>query len=60
MQRGTWISNEMPGVFPEIARRAPARGVPGRFLLSMNGEPVAWTDPHGAALDWIAADDATA
>jgi hypothetical protein len=53
MRLGTWISNEMPGVFPDIARRTGARGVPGRFLMSMNGSAVAWTDPHGASLDWI-------
>jgi hypothetical protein len=55
MRYGTWISNEFPGVFPDIAKRAPVPGAPGRFLLSMNGTPMAWTDPHGAALDWIAA-----
>lgn len=49
-----WISNEYPGVFPDIASRAGARGAPGNFLLAMNGEPVAWSDPHGAALEWIA------
>jgi hypothetical protein len=58
MRYGTWISNEFPGVFPDIAKRAGPRGAPGRFLLSMNGAPVAWTDPHGAALDWIAEDGA--
>jgi hypothetical protein len=26
----------------------------GRFLLSVNRKPVAWTDPHGAAIEWIA------
>jgi len=60
MQRGTWISNEPPSVFPESALRVPGRRVPGRLLVSMNGEPVAWADPHGASLDWIAADGATA
>jgi len=50
-----WISNEMPGVFPEIARRTDMRGAPGRFLMALNGAPVAWNDPHGASLDWIAA-----
>ncbi|MGB9365028.1 MAG: DUF2332 domain-containing protein [Xanthobacteraceae bacterium] len=55
MQHGTWISNEMPGVFPEIAKRAPARGPAGHFLMALNGTPVAWTDPHGASLEWIAA-----
>jgi len=29
------------------------RGAPGRFLLSVNGTPVAWTDPHGRSIDWI-------
>jgi len=49
-----WIANEAPRTLPEIDARA---GAPprGRFLLSVNGEPVGWTDPHGAALDWIAA-----
>lgn len=47
-----WISNESPRVFPDIAARAGS--VPdGRFLLAVNGAPVAWTDPHGAAMDWI-------
>jgi hypothetical protein len=54
MRLGTWISNETPGVFPDIARSTAARGAPGRFLLSVNGAAVAWTDPHGASLDWIA------
>ncbi len=54
MRLGTWISNEMPGVFPDIARSTTARGAPGRFLLSLDGAAVAWTDPHGASLDWIA------
>jgi hypothetical protein len=46
-----WIANEAPQVFPDIARRTESRG-PG-FLLSLNGTPTAWTDPHGAAIDWI-------
>ena len=55
MQHGMWISNEMPGVFPDIAKRAPVRGPAGHFLMALNGTPVAWTDPHGASLEWIAA-----
>jgi len=48
-----WVANEVPGALPGLADdfRAAARG---RFLLSVNGQPTAWTDPHGAALDWIA------
>jgi hypothetical protein len=48
-----WVSNEAPNLFPEVASRAAARGASGRFLLSVNGAPVAWTDPHGVALEWI-------
>lgn len=53
-QHGMWISNEMPGVFPQIAKRARARGPAGHFLMALNGAPVAWTDPHGASAEWIA------
>ena len=48
-----WISNEAPQTVPEIAARAGAPGPRGHFLLAVNGKPVAWTDPHGASLDWI-------
>ena len=48
-----WLSNETPGAFPAAAKRA-GDPMAGRFLLSVNNEPVAWTDPHGAAIDWIA------
>ena len=48
-----WIANEGPGVFPAIDGRAGAPSHPGRFLLSVNGTPTAWTDPHGSALEWI-------
>ena len=48
-----WISNESPRVLPEIAARAGKQGPKGRFLMSVNGVPVGWTDPHGASLDWI-------
>lgn len=49
-----WIANESPSVFPAIAARAGDAPI-GRFLLSVNGAPLAWTDPHGAALDWFGA-----
>jgi len=41
MHHGAWISNELPGVFPDIARRTQARGAAGRFLMSLNGGSVA-------------------
>jgi len=49
-----WIANEAPQVFPEIAARAGEAGPPGSFLISADGEPLAWADPHGAWLRWIA------
>lgn len=48
-----WISNESPRVFPQIASKTTKARHPGSFLLSLNGEPVAWTNPHGASLEWI-------
>jgi hypothetical protein len=50
-----WICNESPRTLPSLAGLAATPGKPGQFLMSVNGSPVAWTDPHGAALDWIAA-----
>jgi hypothetical protein len=50
-----WIANEAPQVFPDIARCAGWEGPRGSFLLSVNGTPMAWADPHGASVDWIAA-----
>ena len=49
-----WISNEVPRVFPGIADHAGEPSQAGRFLLSVNRTPIAWTDPHGAAIEWIA------
>lgn len=48
-----WISNEAPSVLPDVAARTPDPPPIGRFLLTVDGAPVAWADPHGAALDWI-------
>ncbi|MEY9873410.1 hypothetical protein ABH931_002892 [Streptacidiphilus sp. MAP12-33] len=50
-----WISNEAPGVLPEIDARLP-RPAPtdrGVFVLSLDGEPKAFTGPHGERLDWL-------
>ncbi|MHB8287312.1 MAG: DUF2332 domain-containing protein [Caulobacteraceae bacterium] len=49
-----WICNEAPRVMPAIAAHAGEPSQTDRFLLSVNGSPVAWTEPHGAAIDWIA------
>jgi hypothetical protein len=53
--RAVWISNEAPGVFPDITARLSNPAPRGRFTLSIDGRPVAFSDPHGAALQWIAA-----
>jgi hypothetical protein len=52
-----WISNESPRVFPNAVMEAARNDRSGRFVLSVNGSPKAWTDPHGAALEWIAGSD---
>ena len=48
-----WISNESPGVFPSLRDRLTQRGPRGAFLLSVDGEPVAWADPHGGWIEWF-------
>jgi hypothetical protein len=49
----TWISNEAPGVFPAIAAKASHTNRQDRFLLAINGKPLAWTGPHGQSIDWF-------
>jgi hypothetical protein len=46
-----WIANEGPRVLPD---HAPAGAPPGRFVLSLNGAPLAIAGPHGQSLDWLA------
>ena len=48
-----WVSNESQWVFPHIDRKLPVEVPHGRFILSVNGEPVAFTGPHGQAVEWI-------
>lgn len=52
--RAVWISNEAPRVFPDIAARASQPAPHWRFLLAVDGEPKAWTGPHGQSLEWFA------
>jgi Uncharacterized protein conserved in bacteria (DUF2332) len=49
-----WLCNEAPGVFPEFAAMAPPAPGPDRFLLALDGKPLAWTGAHGQLLDWFA------
>jgi hypothetical protein len=48
-----WISNEAPRTFPNPATSAPPAPARGRFLLMLNGTPMAWTAPHGQSIDWF-------
>jgi hypothetical protein len=54
--RAVWISNEAPGLFPDLAKAAPPSSHRGRFLLAQDGIPVAWTSPHGQAMEWFGSD----
>ncbi|MHA3703616.1 DUF2332 family protein [Jatrophihabitans sp. YIM 134969] len=42
-----WISNEAPGVVVD------GPDSPGRFLLAVDGRPVALTGQHGHTLEWL-------
>jgi hypothetical protein len=48
-----WISNESPMVFPQLCASINREQGHGRFLLAVNGNPVAWTDAHGASIEWL-------
>jgi hypothetical protein len=50
--RCVWISNESPLVFPQFVPAATPQPS-GMFLLCADGHALAWTDPHGAALQWL-------
>ena len=47
------ISNEAPSVYPSFPEAAPPAPAPGRFLLALNGKPLAWTGAHGQSIDWF-------
>ncbi|AUQ73190.1 DUF2332 domain-containing protein [Phaeobacter piscinae] len=49
-----WISNEGPRVFPQFSARA-GQSRDDMFLLMQNGQPLAWTGPHGQQIAWLSA-----
>ncbi|NNH69078.1 DUF2332 domain-containing protein [Nocardia uniformis] len=51
-----WISNEAVGVVESVVGRLPKAVTASRadFVLTMDGEPVAYAGPHGQSLDWFA------
>lgn len=51
---GHWISNEGVGVTPGVAERLPRTPHdPSSFVLALDGVPRAFTQPHGASLEWL-------
>jgi hypothetical protein len=51
-----WIAQEAPGALAEVvAALPPGEEARGRFLLSLDGAPLAWTAPHGGRIDWLPA-----
>jgi hypothetical protein len=52
---GHWVSNEGAHVLPSIAARLSVgpSDDEGRFLTALDGEPLAWSRPHGQSIEWI-------
>jgi hypothetical protein len=48
-----WINNESAGVVPEAAAKLNRRPPPNRFLLAVDGEPMALTGGHGQSIEWL-------
>jgi hypothetical protein len=49
----TWISNEAPQVVSDIVEEPLLPHPSGSFLLTVDGQPKAWTDPHGRSIQRI-------
>jgi hypothetical protein len=49
-----WVANEGPRSIPGAPDLSGQHRDPAAFLLCVNADPVAWTDGHGAWIDWIA------
>lgn len=48
-----WISQEGPGVFPDLAEGLPGTdSVGARFALARDGVARGWAGPHGDYLEW--------
>lgn len=52
-----WLANEGSGIVPGVLDRMQTRGIQptgqSDFVLSLDGEPIAFTQPHGRALHWL-------
>ncbi|MBU3060937.1 DUF2332 domain-containing protein [Nocardia sp. NEAU-G5] len=54
-----WIANEGAGVIESVAARLPGPlgSARGRFVVSLDGQPLAYAGGHGQTLDWISQTD---
>jgi Uncharacterized protein conserved in bacteria (DUF2332) len=52
--RAVWISNEATSVLPDISAGVRHTVPRNRFLLAVDGKPVAFTGAHGQSIDWFA------
>lgn len=52
-----WISNESPNLFSFPAKSGTSTHRAGRFILMVDGRPVAWTSPHGQSIEWFGTSD---
>ena len=52
-----WLSQEGVPVLPAVRDRLPEppAAEESRFLLALDGQPLAYTAPHGGAIDWLPA-----
>lgn len=50
---GHWLSVEGRSVVPGIAAREDAPNASSDFVLALDGEQLAWVQPHGRAIRWI-------
>lgn len=48
-----WISNESPKLFSDFGSDLLDKRPSSDFLMALNGNPVAWADPHGAMITWM-------
>jgi hypothetical protein len=46
-------SNEAPQIVSEIVEKPPLSRPSGSFLLTVDGQPKAWTDSHGGFIERI-------
>lgn len=48
-----WIANEDARVVPSVREKVPDWDGPPSFVMSLDGEPLARTGPHGQYLHWL-------